>query len=287
MVHLGFYALVATAAACLVDGHAILVDPKPRAGQGLAPGPKFGNFPPTAEQLAGCANSTAGPISKTLTAGQNIDVKWAVTIPHVSAPGVRLAIQWAPGQAFQVLANGLDVSKNGSSVALPAGKTSNAAVLQWMWASQEDGGFYLECSDVAVKALQDGPGAPGPGAPGPGAPGPGKTAVPPPPTRAPLPPPATPGPPGPPGPLPTQGGPIPLPPPQAPKQTQAPTPGPGPKAEPPASKTTTKTKTHGANKTAAATKSPNPPVSGSDNVAPIKAATAVLAAAAAAAMALL
>ncbi|TPX60865.1 hypothetical protein SpCBS45565_g07382 [Spizellomyces sp. 'palustris'] len=262
---------MSTAAACLVDGHAILVDPKPRAGQGLAPGPKFANFPPTAAQLAGCGNSTAGAISKTLTAGKNFTVKWAVTIPHISAPGVRLSIQWAPGEPWQILGNGLDVSTNGTSVALPAGKSSNAAVLQWMWASQEDGGFYLECADVAVKGLQDGGTA-------------GQTGAVPPPTGPPVPPATV-------GPLPTQGPVVlPSPPPQAPKQTQAPVPLPEPKANPSGTqspKTATKTKTKGASKTATATKSPNPPVSGSDNVAPIQAVSAVLAAAAAAAVALL
>ncbi|KAJ3180893.1 hypothetical protein HDU87_001533 [Geranomyces variabilis] len=137
----------------LVAAHGILVSPAPRAGQGIAPGPKFAVFPPPADLMALCGNNnTPGPVSATFTAGEAIPVKWAITIAHVSNPGVTISIKYNPGDQFQPLVAGLDVNSLTSTVTLPADKVSDNAVLQWTWASQADGGFYLECADIAVKA---------------------------------------------------------------------------------------------------------------------------------------
>jgi hypothetical protein len=38
------------------------------------------------------------------------------------------------------------------TIQLPAGKTSETAVLQWMWASRSDGGFYIGCSDIKISS---------------------------------------------------------------------------------------------------------------------------------------
>ncbi|KAJ3155640.1 hypothetical protein HDU89_006614 [Geranomyces variabilis] len=136
----------------LVAAHGILVSPAPRAGQGVAPGPKFAIFPPPADLMALCGNNNnAGPVSATFTAGESIPVKWQITIPHVSKPGVTISIKYNPGDRFEALASGLDVNSVTSTVKLPADKASDNAVLQWTWASEEDGGFYLECADIAIK----------------------------------------------------------------------------------------------------------------------------------------
>ncbi|KAJ3163680.1 hypothetical protein HDU86_000274 [Geranomyces michiganensis] len=147
----------------LASAHGILVNPAPREGQGIAPGPKFAVFPPPADLMALCgSNNNAGPVSATFTAGETVPVKWAVTIGHVSAPGVTISIKYNPNDPFEVLAKGLDVDTLTASVKLPADKFSENAVLQWTWASQEDGGFYLECADIAVKPAAKAPEAPKP-----------------------------------------------------------------------------------------------------------------------------
>ena len=38
------------------------------------------------------------------------------------------------------------------TIQLPAGKISETAVLQWMWASRSDGGFYIGCSDIKISS---------------------------------------------------------------------------------------------------------------------------------------
>jgi hypothetical protein len=136
-------------------GHAVLLSPPARTGMAVGVGTKYyGNatawlpdttFPP-------CANSTAGPIAATFQAGSSIMVQWNVTIPHASPPGVFINIQFQPGGAFMPLAQGVNDTLGAYPVTLPAGQTSQNAVLQWMWQSMEDGGFYVGCSDIAVSA---------------------------------------------------------------------------------------------------------------------------------------
>ncbi|KAI8905806.1 hypothetical protein EDD86DRAFT_182677, partial [Gorgonomyces haynaldii] len=97
----------------------------------------------------GCLGATPiKPVDK-FVAGQDVTVEWAITIPHKSDPGVRIAVQF-PGEQMQVLADKLDVNSLKATVKLPAGKTADSAVIQWLWATQEDGGFYMACSDVQI-----------------------------------------------------------------------------------------------------------------------------------------
>ena len=111
---------------------------------------RIATFPPTAEQLAGCLDSTASTPTETFIAGRDLPVKWKLSIPHANDPGVRIAIQF-PGEPMTVLKDALDVNDESATVQLPAGKTSDKAILQWMWATKEDGGFYMACSDIIVK----------------------------------------------------------------------------------------------------------------------------------------
>ncbi|KAJ3402720.1 hypothetical protein HDU80_004807 [Chytriomyces hyalinus] len=137
--------------------HAILVSPKARDGMAVDVGIKYvgnitnyipdPNFPP-------CANFPQGPVVQTFAAGSSIPVTWSNTIPHDSPPGVTLGLQLDPANngPFTTLAQGVDDTLQAYSAQLPAGATSNAAVLFWMWQSMSDGGFYVGCSDIAITA---------------------------------------------------------------------------------------------------------------------------------------
>ncbi|KAJ3089332.1 hypothetical protein HK102_006631 [Quaeritorhiza haematococci] len=164
---------VLLSSATLASGHALMVDPPPRNVPDMRqePGGKLTPFPPPANLLNSC-NTQAGPTTPgdavaTFTAGQTVTVRWKISIPHRSDPGVRIAVRYGETENFEVLADNIDVNTLSADVQLPAGKTSQNAVIQWIWASQEDGGFYLGCSDVAITAAGGGAGgAPGAGAGG-------------------------------------------------------------------------------------------------------------------------
>lgn len=133
--------------------HGILTSPPARQGQNIAPGTKYQPRPPSKSDLTGCKESTSpGPVSLTWTAGSTQTVKWQVTIPHPVQPGVRIDIQYRPGEEFVNLLSGFDVNKGQADVSLPAGKTSDSAVLRWIWDSASDNGYYLGCGDVRVVA---------------------------------------------------------------------------------------------------------------------------------------
>ena len=137
-----------------VHGHAILTNLQSRTGPEMSfegDGNKIATFPPTPQQLSGCLSSTPLPPRDTFTAGSQVELKWNITIPHASDPGVRVALQY-PGESMLVLADNIDVNTLSTTVNLPPDKISESAVLQWMWASQEDGGFYMACSDIRIGA---------------------------------------------------------------------------------------------------------------------------------------
>jgi len=101
--------------------------------------------------------STPGPIVATYKAGTSLVVAWDTTLLHTSSPGVRIAIQYSSTDGFNnnVLVNGQDIGilgTNSINVTLPVGKTSSSAILQWVWASTQDGGYYLGCSDISIVA---------------------------------------------------------------------------------------------------------------------------------------
>lgn len=151
-----------------VDGHGKMLYPAPRAGSGArtATGTKIAIFPVPADLANSCGgtqNSDPGPLAvqATFQSSSSINVVWQTTITHVSAPGVRIAIRYTPSDNFSdsenILANGLDVGSSAGTGCHNAtvqldGRTSDAAVLQWIWASQADGGFYISCADVKVQA---------------------------------------------------------------------------------------------------------------------------------------
>jgi hypothetical protein len=111
-------------------------------------GVKIANFPVTTDQLAGCLDSTPSAALDTIAPGESMTVRWNITIPHTSDPGVRVAIQF-PGEPMQILKDNVNVNDLNTTVTIPQ-TSANSAVLQWLWASQEDGGFYLACSDLNI-----------------------------------------------------------------------------------------------------------------------------------------
>jgi len=143
---------------CLFVGiysHGILVCPPARAGQNSSPGLKLYPEPPTPTLLNACDVSVAGSSVATYTAGSVIPITWDTTLIHTSTPGVRIAVSYGPNDNFNanVLVNGHDIGISGlntMNVTLPAGKTSNSAIIQWVWASTDDGGYYLGCADIQI-----------------------------------------------------------------------------------------------------------------------------------------
>jgi len=146
----------------VVAGHGILVQPTPRAGTDQGTGDKIQGSSATNDGSNTCAGPSggagevAGAIQATYQAGSQIKVTWDTTIPHASPPGVRIAIRYQPTDSFDdnILAQGLDVGAKGchsTTVTLLANKTCDDCVLQWMWESSADGGYYLGCSDIKIQ----------------------------------------------------------------------------------------------------------------------------------------
>jgi hypothetical protein len=147
--------LLILAIATQVRGHAIMTGPTPREGAEMSTkdiGVKINSqFPLPAGFRTGadaCPSANAKGQVTDFPDGQ-IKVDWKLTIPHKSDPGVRVAIQFDGENAFTVLQDNIDVNALTANVDAPAGKSGDA-IVQWIWATQEDGGFYVACADVRV-----------------------------------------------------------------------------------------------------------------------------------------
>jgi hypothetical protein len=142
-------------AAILTTQHAVLLSPKARTGMAVDIGIKnvgnITNYIPD-PGFDPCGGFPAGPIAATFKAGDKVNVKWNVTIPHASDPGVSISLQTVVGGPFMQLAQKVNDSLGAFTVTLPAGQASPNAVLHWMWQSMDDGGFYVGCSDIAITA---------------------------------------------------------------------------------------------------------------------------------------
>ncbi|KAJ3398571.1 hypothetical protein CcCBS67573_g04681 [Chytriomyces confervae] len=150
--------LVASAAVSLVYSHAVLIGPKSREGMDIGDGIKYvGNITRYAPDpsFPMCAGFPAAAPVQTYTAGSKLDIKWSVTIPHTSDPGVTISIQYQPSEEFMVLGSGIDDALTQASIQLPPNKSSTSAVLRFMWQSKDDGGFYIGCSDIVVNPSKD------------------------------------------------------------------------------------------------------------------------------------
>jgi len=140
-----------------IVAHGVLVQPSPRAGTNQGVGVKIpGSSANGGSNTCGVGGDTPGPISATYQAGTQIKVTWDTTIYHLSPPGVRIAIKYNSSDMFNnsVVVTGDDVGVQGChtvTVSLAAGKTCDDCVLQWMWESTADGGYYIGCSDIKIQ----------------------------------------------------------------------------------------------------------------------------------------
>ncbi|KAL2917126.1 hypothetical protein HK105_203190 [Polyrhizophydium stewartii] len=149
--------VLALASASLASANAFLVAPSPRSsGTQLsvpgASGIKIPTLPVPADMLTaagGCLDSVRGYASASVAPGGTVGVNWQIVVDHASDPGVRIAVLFDGDDQFTVLRDGIDVHDQAAMVTLPDSK-AGAATLQWLWASQEDGGFYLACADIDV-----------------------------------------------------------------------------------------------------------------------------------------
>ncbi|KAG5463804.1 MAG: hypothetical protein BJ554DRAFT_6123 [Olpidium bornovanus] len=112
-----------------VDGHAILTEPPPRRGQAVGRGLKFSPRPPTPAQLRTCMRAPANAPVRAYTAGQNVTIKWDITTPHPSNPGVTVSIKYRRGQKFRPLVTGVNIFRRSVTVSLPANETSEHAIM--------------------------------------------------------------------------------------------------------------------------------------------------------------
>jgi len=137
-----------------VESHGILVCPPARAGMNSPPGIKHYPEPAPMDALNECNGSSAGTITGSYLAGSTISVTWDTTILHTSSPGVRIAVWYNDNDTFNsnVLADGVDIGITGNNTfnVTLSSKTCNPCILQWVWQSSEDGGYYLGCSDIAI-----------------------------------------------------------------------------------------------------------------------------------------
>jgi hypothetical protein len=136
-----------------ITAHAILEFPTSRKTGKMSfqgTGVKISNFPPTTEQLNSCLDSTATAPVSTFSINDSITVTWKITIPHQSDPGVRIAFQ--SGTKMVVVKDNVNVNDLKSTVQIPKDLKPGNNVLQWIWASKEDGGFYMACSDITIQA---------------------------------------------------------------------------------------------------------------------------------------
>ncbi|KAI9139381.1 hypothetical protein BKA69DRAFT_668402 [Paraphysoderma sedebokerense] len=112
-------------------------------------------FPKDQQEFNGCLTSTPGTPTTSAIAGRPFTVEWAITIPHTSDPGVSVGIRCNPTEQFQMLAQGIDVNTLKTTVTIPPNASGNCE-LHWRWSSTEDGGSYIECSDISITRSANG-----------------------------------------------------------------------------------------------------------------------------------
>lgn len=161
-----------------VSGHGYLTGPGvARAGIDPASGLLSRKLAPystaVATANAGCGGDAnnekpAGAYGRvTYAPGADVRVSWKVTLPHAQpANMVRVSVHYANGDSFAqnvlyqksvaaaVAPQITNTVEHAKMFKLPAGKTTEVGVIQWLWSSEKDGagGFYIGCSDIRVQA---------------------------------------------------------------------------------------------------------------------------------------
>ena len=169
------------------EAHAVMRSPTARAGMAPAApalGTKLAVFPVPAGVVAGIDRGGC-PLDATRAAalqapefsyqpGNPVQVLWDVTLSHSTAPGVTIDIRYsvsnlgafgamsvASGPGLGTTAANLLVDEDNISagnvagahklsVAIPADAPDGLATIRWIWASQDDGGYYVGCSEILV-----------------------------------------------------------------------------------------------------------------------------------------
>ncbi|KAI9223077.1 hypothetical protein BC828DRAFT_376866 [Blastocladiella britannica] len=147
--------LAVLALAASTSAHAILLSPTARAGANGSdnigikiPQPKDAQFFGT----CGNAATTPGKSAATFAAGDLVPVKWKITIDHLSDPGVSVALRCGSNKAFTPLAKSIKAQLQQTTVTIPKDTPAGNCELQWIWSSVDDGGSYIACSDITVRA---------------------------------------------------------------------------------------------------------------------------------------
>ena len=164
-----FFALVCVGCIHSVYSHGRLVNPIPREGNGLGTDGttaikltlNLRNPTDPDLQCGGTLNNDIAlqgtpqlPLKNRYRPGSKIPVTWDITIPHDSAPGVKIAMSFSQTDSYNdnvLEPEGLDAGSGGENtkeVTLP--DKSGQAVLKWQWCSNEDGGCYITCADVLL-----------------------------------------------------------------------------------------------------------------------------------------
>ncbi|KAJ1559454.1 hypothetical protein HK096_000515 [Nowakowskiella sp. JEL0078] len=112
---------------------------------------KIHNYIPTADQLNECIGygKSTEKSKAAFSEGSSVEILWNSTVTRkLRDHGVRIAVSFEK-KNFIVLANGININDQRATIKLPV-SNSGPAILQWMWTSKQDGGFYMICSDVEV-----------------------------------------------------------------------------------------------------------------------------------------
>eukprot|EP00462_Mataza_sp_D1_P007373 CAMPEP_0175123458 /NCGR_PEP_ID=MMETSP0087-20121206/2257_1 /TAXON_ID=136419 /ORGANISM="Unknown Unknown, Strain D1" /LENGTH=742 /DNA_ID=CAMNT_0016405157 /DNA_START=24 /DNA_END=2252 /DNA_ORIENTATION=- len=100
----------------------------------------------------------------TFVAGTTSALNFSITLPHNgngvgAGPNIlRVALHYSECDSFEdnklvQFTNKMELLQTGVHqlrFVVPAGKFCDNCVLQWMWASEPDGGFYIGCADVKI-----------------------------------------------------------------------------------------------------------------------------------------
>lgn len=152
-----------------VNAHGLLTTPTDRTeqsanGNKLTP---FADYLTVSEDSCGGEdNGDGGPgdVVASFSVGDTIDVVYDITITHPLEPGVRIAVRdpSIDGSLFtdHILYDfsdntdtDVDSGEHTLSLTLPTDLSCISCELQWLWASESDGGFYIGCADIEIAAL--------------------------------------------------------------------------------------------------------------------------------------
>jgi len=152
---------------CLGNGKLLLPPPRDGSGSTTPLGSRLSPYPPNDDMTDSCGGSLNddpnwGLIRAVYQAGSEIMVAWEVTtenaFPLLDYPGIRISIRYNPNDNFSdpenIIAANISAGNmgcNNVNITLDS-RTSDRAVLQWMWINPAEQGVYIGCSDIAIQS---------------------------------------------------------------------------------------------------------------------------------------